>query len=233
MSESDPKPDGGEHIPLEPAESPKPPTSPAPSISKPPLTQGMSEDEIEAIEREETPPKKPKKSMRVSLVDEDIPEDALGAPGRLGWRFPLIAGAVAMLGAVVLAGVYASATTPWWKASLRQLIDAPLYAWVGVGALLAMAQLMERAFGSVYYVLARMAFAVGMFALLWQLAGAVVIEQSWHNAARWPMAALSGAIVYGLWCLYSFRMNRNELGMLAGLHLAGWMVLWVFRTVAL
>jgi len=148
-------------IPLEPSEKKEQATGPAPAISEPPLTEGMSEAELRAIEREETPPEKTKRPMRVTLMPDVIPATALGAPGRLGWRFPLIAGGAAILAAVVMAGVYAPDGTTWWSAALRQLIDAPLYAWVGVGAVLATSQLTERAFGGVYFVLARMIFAVG------------------------------------------------------------------------
>ena len=136
-----------------------------------------------------------------------------------------------MLIAVIMAGVYAPDGTPWWKEALRQLIDAPLYAWVGVGAVLTTSQLTERAFGGVYFVLARMVFAVGVFALLWQIVGAIVIEQQWHHATHWPLAALAGAGFYVLWCLYSFRLDRSEVGLLGGMHLLAWLILWMFRQV--
>ena len=226
----DPAPLDEELIPLEPSHKPAPTPAPKP-VGRPSLTEGMSEEEIESIEREDAPAPKKKRDMRVSLQPDDIPESALGAPGRLGWRFPLIAGGAAMLIAVVMAGVYAPDGTPWWKESLRQLIDTPLYAWVGVGAVLASSQLTERAFGGVYFVLARMVFAVGVFALIWQIAGAVVVEQSWHHATHWPIAAFFGAGFYLLWCFYSFRLDRSEVGLLGGLHLLAWLVLWMFRQV--
>ncbi len=225
--EKKPEPQNSGEIELEPSEKMPPP--PKPAISEPPLTEGMSEDEMESIERDEPAPKKTKRALP---PDDEIPEGALGAPGRLGWRFPLIAGGAAILAAVIIAGIYPPADAPAWRAALRQLIDAPLYAWIGVGAVLATAQLTERPFGGVYFVLARMTFAVGVFALLWQLSAAIVSEQAWHNAVRWPMAAGAGAIFYALWCLFCFRLNRSEVGLLGGLHLLAWLVLWAFRQVS-
>ena len=138
----------------------------------------------------------------------------------------------AIVAAVILAGAYHSASTSWWKSALRQLIDAPLYAWIGVGAVLAAGRVLERPFGGIQFVVARMTFAVGSFALLWQLAGVLIAEQELNNMLRWPLAAISGALIYAGWCLYCFRLDRQGLGILAGFHLFAWFVLWLFRAVA-
>ncbi len=198
-----------------------------PVIDKPSLTEGMTEDEIESIERDEQPIK-PKRKL---APEDEIPADALGAPGRFGWRVPAVAGVISIVIAVILAGVYHTASTPWWRAALHQLVDAPLYAWIGVGAVLAAARVLERPFGGIQFVVARMTFAVGSFALLWQLSGALIAEQGLSHMLRWPLAAISGSLIYSAWCLYSFRLDRQGLGILAGFHLFAWFVLWLFRAV--
>jgi len=215
--------DDSTNIPIEPSERPKP-TPPPPK--RPSLTDDFSEEEIESIEREP----EPKKKRRLD-PDADIPEDALAAPGRLGWRAPLLIGALAIVAAVVLAAIYHHEDVAWWRAALRQLIDAPLYAWIGVGALLAAAKLQERPFGAVHYAAARMTLAVGLFALIWQLAAVLVAEQQWPGALRWPIAAIPGAALYWLWSLYAFRLDRDGAAMLGVLHLLAWVVLWIFRNL--
>jgi len=220
------------HIPLTPSERPTPSPGPTPAerpAARSPLTEGFTEEEIEAIERE---PESRPNSKKVRLDPEaDIPEDALAAPGRLGWRAPLVIGTLAIVAAVVLAAVYHRESVAWWRAALRQLIDAPLYAWIGVGALLAAARLQERPFGGVHYAAARMTLAVGLFALIWQLTAVLVFEQQWPGALRWPLAAIPGAAVYWLWTMYSFRLDREGAAMLGFLHLLAWVVLWIFRNV--
>lgn len=222
--ESAPEP----HIPLTPSERPTPSPGPRPSerpAAQSSLTEGFTEEEIEAIERE------PEKKRTRLDPDADIPEDALAAPGRFGWRAPLVLGTLAIVVAVVLAGIYHRESVAWWRAALRQLIDAPLYAWIGVGALLAAARLQERPFGGVHYAAARMILAVGLFALIWQLAAVLVFVQQWPGALRWPLAAIPGAAVYWLWTMYSFRLEREGAAMLGFLHLLAWVVLWIFRNV--
>ena len=219
-------PDGAgetfDSIPVEPSAKPEP----APKIDAAPLTAGMSEDEIESIEREPEPPKKAPRAP-----EPEIPEGALGAPGRLGWRVPLIVGGTAMVIAVVLAAVYPPAETAWWKSALKQLIDAPLYAWLGVGAVLVVSRLEERPFGGVHHVVGRMAMAVGLFALIWQSVRAVIMVQEFSTLLRWPAMAVLGGGVYMLWVMFSYRLDRRGAVMLGLIHLVAWFVLFLFRVV--
>jgi hypothetical protein len=225
---------GEEHIPIEPSRKPEPPAEPErrPVPPKASVTEGMTEDELERIERESDPPPKKPRTKHTS-ADGEIPENALGAPGRLGWRFPLGAGVMAIIAAVVLAGMYPPADVKWWHAALKQLVDAPLYAWVGVGAVLLAAHLLSRPFGGVHLVLARMTFAVGVFALFWQLAKLLVVEQELAPALRWPLAAIPGAAFYFFWTMFAYRLERDGAAMIGALHLAAWFVLFLFRAVAL
>jgi hypothetical protein len=235
--EQTPRDPGDEHIPIEPsqkrASEPGPESGPArrPVPPKDSVTEGMTEAELERIEREsEPPPRKPR--VRSASAEGEIPKNALGAPGRLGWRFPAGAGVMAIVAAVVLAWIYAPADTSGWRAALKQLIDAPLYAWVGVGAVLVAAHLQSRPFGGIHLVLARMTLAVGVFALLWQLAKLLVVEQELAPALRWPLAAIPGAFLYFFWTMYAYRLNREGAAMIGALHLAAWFVLFLFRLVA-
>lgn len=206
------------------------PSGRTPRVDRPSLLSDFTEDEVESIEvQADAVPAKKRRSLD---PDAEIPEGALGAPGRLGWRVPLVAGSIAMLAAVVFAAVYPPTEVARWKSALRQLVDAPLYAWIGVGAVLACARFLERPFGGIQYVVARMVFPVGVFVLFWQGSHALVVEQAWPAVVRWPIAVIPGAAVYYGWTRYSLRLDRSGAGILAGLHLVAWFVLVIFRAVS-
>jgi|GEM_PF-5628593 len=223
---------GEDHIPLEPS-APRPDRRPPPpeprgSIAGASVTEGMGEDELEEIERDSEPrPKRPKPP-----AEDEIPLNALGAPGRLGWRFPLGIGVAAIVAAVVLAAVHPPANASWWRAALKQLIDAPLYAWVGVGAVLVAAQIIQRPFGAVQYVLAHMTLAVGSFALLFQLANVFVISRELDPALTWPLGAVPGALIYVGWLMFGYRLDFTDASKIGALHLFAWFILFLFRAVA-
>lgn len=224
----DPERENESAIPIEPPEH-----EPAPTLAgRPPVTAGMSEDELETIERDEGTPPDHEQSGVVESPPDGIAPEAFGSPGRLGWRFPLIAGGAALLGAVVLAGVYPPAETAWWMASLRQLVDAPLYAWLGVGAVVIAARVEERPFGGIQFVGARMALAVGVFAFFWQLTHAVLVAEDWALWLRWPTAVVLGGGFYAAWLGWSFRLDRQGVSILGAVHLLAWFVLLLFRVVA-
>ncbi|RMH27813.1 MAG: hypothetical protein D6693_04705 [Planctomycetota bacterium] len=139
-------------------------------------------------------------------------------PGRLGFRAPLIAGAVLAVSAATLSGVHADAR-PVLHA-VATLLFAPVYAGIGVAAVMLTAALMEDRFGRLELAAARMLLAVGLADAAWHAGQTMEL----HAALRFLIGAGAGAGLYFLAVWWLFRLNRAVAALVGVTHLSLWLI---------
>ncbi|TVQ33483.1 MAG: hypothetical protein EA376_02280 [Phycisphaeraceae bacterium] len=138
---------------------------------------------------------------------------------RIGWKAPLIAGGVALVGAAVLAAINAQEGAAL-RDVVRVLLYGPIQTGLGFVAVVATARLLEERIGRMDYAAARMALAVGLFYLCFQLGQSVDA----HGMVRFLIGAGLGAGLYFavLWVLFS--LTRTAATMLACSHFVMWLL---------
>lgn len=149
---------------------------------------------------------------------ESADSDEFVQPGRLGWKAPLIVGGVLIIIASVLSGMNAS-SRPILHA-IATFLYAPVYAGIGVAAVMTTAILMEQRFGKLEFAVGRMMLAVGLAELSWHIA--------WSLGLANPLPSLiglgAGSGLYFLIVWWTFSLNRTVATLLSLLHLSLWVI---------
>jgi len=156
---------------------------------------------------------------KVGVEEVADPADAeFVRPGRLGFRAPFFAGAILVLLAAILSGVHAD-TRPILHA-VATFLFAPVYAGIGVAAVMITAVLMEDRFGRLELAAARMFLAVGIADAAWH-AGQTIDA---HSAVRFLAGGVLGAGLYFAVVWWFFRLNRTVASLVAILHVSLWLI---------
>lgn len=139
-------------------------------------------------------------------------------PGRLGWKAAAILGAVFTVVASVLSGMHA-AHHPILH-GLATFLYAPVFAGLGVAAVMLAAILLEDRFGKLEYAAGRMLLAIGLVELAWHAAGNLDIA----NALRGLLGVGVGAGLYFLVVWWTFALTRQAAMLVSLLHLVLWAI---------
>lgn len=139
-------------------------------------------------------------------------------PGRFGWQAPVIAGLALIVTAAILSGVHAEQRAI--GRGVATLLYGPIYAGLGVAAVMLTAFFLEQKLGRLEHAVGRMLVAVGAAGVCWHAAYLLDVP----NALRFFIGAGAGAGLYYLIIWLTFRLDRAIAGMLMTLHLAVWLV---------
>jgi len=157
------------------------------------------------------PESKPRE--RAALV-----RSGLGGPRVLGGI-----GLVLLAAAAISSGIGAEAH-PLARGVLTAY-NTLLHAGTGVVALLVTATIVEKRLGAVELAAGRMFVAVGAFAFVYRIGFLGSLD--WAPPVTTPIYLLSGALVYLLLLVSTFRLSRYELGVTAGTHVLLWIIVWI------
>ncbi len=159
---------------------------------------------------------------KVGTVEVEEPDDPAAKffvkPGRLGWQAPTIAGLVLIVAAAALSGAHAEQRAIGH--AIATLLYGPVYAGLGVAAVMLTAFFMEQKIGRLEHAVGRMLLAVGLAGVCWH--GAFLLEVP--NALRFFIGAGAGAGLYYLVIWLLFRLDRVVAGLLMALHAAVWLI---------
>lgn len=139
-------------------------------------------------------------------------------PGRLGWKAPLGIGFALIIAAAVLSGVHAPSRSILH--AIATLLYAPIYAGIGVAAVMTTAVLMEDRMGKLELAVGRMTLAVGLAILSWHIAFGLGLG----NPLPFLLGASVGGGLYFLTVWWTFSLNRTVATLLSLLHLSLWIV---------
>lgn len=158
---------------------------------------------------------------KVGTEEVSAPTEAVFVqPGRFGWKAPAIIGAALIVVAAVLSGMHADQRAIGH--AFATLLFAPVYAGVGVAAVMLAAILMEQKFGRLEIAAGRMVLAVALVDVSWHAAHNLDMP----NALQFLLGAGVGAGLYYLAIWWFFRLNRTVAGLLTLLHAALWLVFY-------
>ncbi len=159
---------------------------------------------------------------KVGTVEVEDPADAdtkiFVKPGRFGWQAPTLAGTVLIVAAAALSGMHADQRAIGH--GVATLLYGPVYAGLGVAAVMLTAFFMEQKIGRLEHAVGRMLLAVGLAGVCWH--GAFLLEVP--NVLRFFIGAGAGAGLYYLVVWLLFRLDSAVAGLLMALHATVWLI---------
>lgn len=214
---------------LEPDERPKPAESPA----LPSLTDGIAGIDDVADKPAKKPAEPPPRvKPKVRIVDE--PQDPQEDPDRpfvpegLGGAKVLSAvGGVLLLTAIVLAAMTTKGGA--FAASVQTLYQGLIHTVTGVAALAVVARLAGRKFGALESAGARMLVCVAVFLIAERIDA--LFGEGVHRLIGRSLAILLASGAYFGAVSAMFLRNIRESAVIAGLHAAMWLVVWVGSSI--
>lgn len=214
---------------LEPDERPKPAESPA----LPSLTDGIAGiDDVadKPAKKPVEPPPRVKPKVRIVDEPEDPQEDpdrAFVPEGLGGPRVVAIVGGVLLVGAVIIAAMTTKGSI--LAASVQTLYQGLIHTVTGVAAVAVVARLAGRKFGALESAGARMLVCVAVFLIAERIDA--LFGEGVHRLVGRTLAILLASGAYFGAVSAMFLRNIRESAVIAGLHAAMWLVVWVGSSI--